>query len=87
MSIENKLEDSELLKQKMQEGYQCVLQGRSVYQLKSNKEGIVSAVPWKEYPNLPIPFTKKGCVSFTKQSELSDIINNILFTSTIVGYL
>lgn len=87
MSIENKLEDSELLKQKMQEGYQCVLQGRSVYQLKSNKEGIVSAVPWKEYPNFPIPFTKKGCVSFTKQSELSDIINNILFTSTIVGHL
>lgn len=87
MITENKLEDSELLTQKMQEGYQCVLQGRAVYQLKSNSEGIVSAVPWKEYPNLPIPFTKKGCVSFTKQSELSDIINNILFTSTIVGYL
>lgn len=87
MSIENKLEDSELLKQKMQEGYQCVLQGRSVYQLKSNNEGIVSAVPWEEYPNLPIPFTKKGCVSFAKKSELRDIINNILFTSTIVGYL
>lgn len=48
MTIENKLEDSELLKQKMQEGYQCVLQGRSVYQLKSNKEGIVSAVPWSQ---------------------------------------
>lgn len=87
MTIENKLEDSELLKQKMQEGYQCVLQGRSVYQLKSNNEGIVSAVTWKEYPNLPIPFTKKGCVSFAKESELSDIINNILFTATIAGYL
>lgn len=87
MTIENKLEDSELLKQKMQEGYQCVLQGRAVYQLKSNSEGIVSAVPWKEYPNLPIPFTKKGCVSFAKESELRDIINNILFTATIAGYL
>ena len=87
MIAENKLEDSKLLKQKMQEGYQCVLQGRSVYQLKSNSEGIVSAVPWKEYPNLPIPFTKKGCVSFAKESELSNIINNILFTATIAGYL
>lgn len=38
MTAENKLEDSELLKQKMQEGYQCVLQGRSVYQLKSNSK-------------------------------------------------
>lgn len=87
MTAENKLEDSELLKQKMQEGYQCVLQGRSVYQLKSNNEGIVSAVNWKEYPNLPIPFTRKGYVSFAKKSELSDIINNILFTSTMLGYL
>lgn len=87
MTTDNKLEDSELLKQKMQEGYQCVLQGRSIYQLKSNSEGIVSAVPWKEYPNLPIPFTRKGCVSFAKESELSDIISNILFTSTILGYL
>lgn len=87
MIAENKLENSELLKQKMHEGYQCVLQGRSVYQLKSNKEGIVSAVPWKEYPNFPIPFTRKGCVSFAKESELSDIINNILFTATIAGYL
>ena len=87
MITENKLEDLELLKQKMQEGYQCVLQGRSIYQLKSNSEGIVSAVPWKAYPNLPIPFTKKGCVSFAKESELSNIINNILFTATIAGYL
>lgn len=87
MITENKLEDSELLTQKMQEGYQCVLQGRSVYQLKSNKEGIVSAIPYKEYPNFPIPFTKKGCVSFAKESELSNIINNILFTATIAGYL
>lgn len=87
MITENKLENSELLKQKMQEGYQCVLQGRSVYQLESNNEGIVSAVHWKEYPNFPIPFTKKGCVSFAKESELRDIINNILFTATIAGYL
>lgn len=87
MNAENKLEDSKLLKQKMQEGYQCVLQGRSIYQLKSNSEGIVSDVPWKEYPNLPIPFTKKGGVSFAKESELRDIINNILFTAAIAGYL
>lgn len=48
MNAENKLEDSELLKQKMQEGYRCVLQGRAVYQLKTNDEGIVSAIPWNK---------------------------------------
>lgn len=87
MTAENKLEDSELLKQKMQEGYQCVLQGRSVYQLKSNNDGIVSAIPWKEYPNLPVPFTRRGCISFIKENELGTAINNSLYAATIIGYL
>ena len=81
-------ENSDLLKSKIAEGYTVAVRGRAFYELKIDGDSDRAvAVKWKEYPNLPIPFTKKGFTYFIKPTETDRVFREAIFSATIAGYL
>lgn len=81
-------ENSEYLKEKIKEGRTCALRGRKVYSLQIDKNtGNAKAVLSREYPNLPIPFTRGISTYFVCPENIGSAINDVLFSATMRGFI
>lgn len=81
-------ENSEYLKEKIKKGQTCALRGRKVYNLQIDKNtGNAKAVLSREYPNLPIPFTRGNSTYFVAPENIGSAINDVLFSATIRGFI
>lgn len=81
-------ENSEYLEGKIEEGRTCALRGRKVYNLQIDKNtGKAKAVLSREYPNLPIPFTRGTSTYFVAPEDVGSMINNTLFNATMRGFI
>lgn len=81
-------EDSEFLKIQIREGRTCALRGRKVYNLIVDKNtGNPKAVLSREYPNLPLPFTRGISTYFVAPENIGSAINDVLFSATIRGFI
>ena len=80
--------DSEFLMKKIQDGKTCAFRGRAIYDLRiDGNTGKARAVLRRRYPNLPLPFTKRGYTHFDAPEDAGRIINDALFTATIRGFI
>ena len=81
-------EDSEYLKEKINEGRTCAVRGRKIYDLQLDENtGKVKVVLKYHYHNLPVPFTKNNHTYFVEPREVGHIINNSIFWATIRGFI
>lgn len=88
MNNNDVFEDSEYLKEKINEGRTCALRGRKVYNLIIDKNtGNAKAVLSREYPNLPIPFTRGISTYFISPENIGSAINDVLFSATMRGFI
>ena len=81
-------EDSEYLKQRIEEGRTCAVRGRKVYELQfDTNTGKVKVVLKNDYCNLPVPFTKNNHTYFIEPKEVRYVIKNAIFAATMRGFI